>query len=106
MQENDIEKGLYIDTNQTKINSYLSITKEQLSNQQQKIYDCLCQSNEPLTDEEIWERTGMNPNSERPRRGELVHYGLVVPSELKKTRSGKMAVSWTTKNKLYNGGKV
>jgi transcription initiation factor IIE alpha subunit len=85
-----------IDTKQTRIDSFHSA--QTFCNLQQKmVYDALC-VHAPLTDEEIGELTGLNGNSVRPRRGELVSAGLVVPSGFKVTRSGRKAVSWITKN--------
>jgi transcription initiation factor IIE alpha subunit len=50
----------------------------------------------PLTDEEMQERLGMNPSTQRPRRIELVHAGLVRDSDQRrKTRSGRWAIVWT-----------
>ncbi len=47
------------------------------------------------TDEEIQEVTGMEGNTERPRRTELVRLGLVKDSgQVRKTRSGRDAVVW------------
>lgn len=48
-----------------------------------------------LTDEEIQARLHMNPSTERPRRIELVNFGLVKDSgATKTTRSGRAAVIW------------
>lgn len=48
-----------------------------------------------LTDEEIQQRLKMNPNTERPRRIELVIAGAVRPSTRKRpTASGRLATVW------------
>ncbi len=53
----------------------------------------------PATDEEMQRRIPMSPNTQRPRRRELVLKGLVVDSMLRrKTRSGCNAIVWTIKN--------
>ena len=50
---------------------------------------------EGLTDEQIQERTGLSPNSARPRRVELVQAGMVFDSAVRReTRSGTKAVVW------------
>lgn len=88
---------ILVDTQQTKLEAF-SRTKEYFTLQQKIIYDALC-LHAPLTDEEITELTGLPGNSVRPRRGELVKAGMVVPSDFKITRSGRKAVSWITKNR-------
>lgn len=50
----------------------------------------------PRTDEQLQERTGMNPSTERPRRGELVRLGLVRNTgQVELTHSGRKATVWT-----------
>lgn len=47
------------------------------------------------TDEELQDLLQMNPNTERPRRVELVRMGLVRDSGLTRTtRSGRKATVW------------
>lgn len=49
----------------------------------------------PKTDEEICKATGLRGSSVRPRRGELVHEGLVVDSgQVRPTHSGRDAIVW------------
>ena len=49
----------------------------------------------PLTDEQIADRLGMEPNTVRPRRGELVRDGLVVAvDDQGRTRTGSKATRW------------
>jgi len=49
----------------------------------------------PLTDEQIAERLAMEPNTVRPRRGELVKAGLVrAVDEEGRTRTGSRATRW------------
>lgn len=49
----------------------------------------------PLTDEEMQERLPMPPNTQRPRRLELVAGGLVEDSgTTRPTRSGRQATVW------------
>lgn len=47
-----------------------------------------------LTDEEAQHISGLDGNSQRPRRGELRARGLIEPCGKKKTRSGREAVAW------------
>jgi hypothetical protein len=50
-----------------------------------------------MTDEEITTRTGLAPNSVRPRRVELVARGLVKDSGMRRpTVSGRQATVWVT----------
>lgn len=46
------------------------------------------------TDEEMQDRLGMNPSTQRPRRVELAAAGLIVDCSCRKTRSGRNAVVW------------
>lgn len=49
----------------------------------------------PLTDEQIAERLGMEPNTARPRRFDLVKLGLVqAVDEEGRTRTGSRATRW------------
>ena len=49
----------------------------------------------PATDEEIQGALGMDPSTERPRRGELVKAGKVRASGLfGQTRTGRQAIRW------------
>lgn len=48
-----------------------------------------------MTDEEVQQALGMNPSSQRPRRGELVDAGLVVDSGVRRdTQAGLEAIVW------------
>ena len=48
-----------------------------------------------LTDEELQTRLGLNPSTQRPRRVELVHFGVIRDSgRTRPTRSGKQATVW------------
>lgn len=51
-------------------------------------------NNGPRTDEQLVDELEMNPNSERPRRGELVHDGLVRKVGTGLTKSGRKAAVW------------
>ena len=61
-----------------------------------QVLGCLKRSLEyGCTDHEIQTQLGMDPSTERPRRGELVAAGLVVDSGfVRPTPSGRMATVW------------
>lgn len=58
-----------------------------------RVLECI-REHGPLTDEEIQQRTGMNPSTQRPRRIELMRAGLIVEAGVKPTASGRKAVAW------------
>lgn len=48
-----------------------------------------------MTDEEVCDELGINPSSERPRRGELLDSGLITESgKTRRTKSGRQATVW------------
>ena len=47
-----------------------------------------------LTDEELQKVTGLNPSSERPRRGELVEMGMIGEAGRRKGQSGRWMTLW------------
>lgn len=54
-----------------------------------------CTGNYGCTDEELQQRLGMNPSTQRPRRVELVEGGWIQDSERRRrTSSGRSAVVW------------
>jgi hypothetical protein len=66
-----------------------------LNTLQRRVLDLLHATPGGLTDEEIANRLGMNPSTERPRRIELARRGLVVKAGTRKTASGRNADVWT-----------
>jgi transcription initiation factor IIE alpha subunit len=88
-------------TEWTRNNSYYSLSEENIGQQQKKVYDCILLHGN-VTDEEIELFTGIKGSSVRPRRGELLKKGLIVPSYLKITSSGRMAVSWCSVKKVWS----
>jgi len=55
------------------------------------------------TDEEAQHALGMNPSTQRPRRGELVEQGLVRDSgRTRATLSGRQAVVWVAEQETRN----
>lgn len=64
----------------------------------QQVLDLLRACPGGLTDEELQQRLGMNPSTERPRRVELVALGLVADSgRTGRTASGRSAVLWVAR---------
>lgn len=62
---------------------------------QTKVLECLKRWPEGLTDLEIQDALGMDPSTERPRRGELERKKLIKNSgRTRATRSGRQAVVW------------
>jgi len=53
---------------------------------------------EGATDEECQRELGMNPSTQRPRRGELVDAGLIVESGTRLTASRRRAAVWRAAN--------
>ncbi|HEY5552423.1 MAG TPA: hypothetical protein VIK52_11075 [Opitutaceae bacterium] len=61
----------------------------------ERVFNAVAASACGLTDEEIQDRLGMNPSTQRPRRIELVADGLVRDMGLsRQTKSGTSAVVW------------
>ena len=59
----------------------------------------------PKTDEEIGKATGLRGSTVRPRRGELVHEGLVEDSgQVRPTESGRDAIVWRVKEPDQGAG--
>jgi hypothetical protein len=57
--------------------------------------EIVCRGKEGATDEELQVDLGMSPNTERPRRVELVRGGFVVDSGMvRKTQASRYAVVW------------
>lgn len=53
---------------------------------------------EGLTDEQIQDSMGLNGNTQRPRRWELVNAGLVIRKGTRTVRSGHKAIVWAAAN--------
>lgn len=73
-----------------------SLTLEQINDGHRRVLNALWRHRERgLTDEEIQHLGGLNPSTERPRRGELVEAGMVEETEERRaTKSGRMAKVW------------
>lgn len=73
-----------------------SLSEQALTEQQRRVLNALWKARPGgLTDEEIQRITGLNPSSERPRRGELLAQGWIEDSgTTRPTESGRSAVVW------------
>lgn len=59
------------------------------------IFDWLDKQPNGATDEEMQVALGMNPSTQRPRRGEMVKLGMVAKTPFTRTtKSGKKAIVW------------
>jgi transcription initiation factor IIE alpha subunit len=61
--------------------------------QRRKVYDLICRWGE-ATDSEIQRALGMNGNTERPRRVELVRQGLIKDSGHRIAENGREMILW------------
>jgi hypothetical protein len=61
---------------------------------QRRVLELMTANPEGLTDEEMQTRLGMNPSTQRPRRGELADAGLIVRCGVRKTASNRNADVW------------
>jgi hypothetical protein len=71
-----------------------SLSPATLNAMQRRVLELLAAWPQGLTDEEMQHKLGMNPNTQRPRRGELARAGLVVECGTRRTTSGRMASVW------------
>jgi transcription initiation factor IIE alpha subunit len=71
-----------------------SLTPVALNAMQRRVLELLAVWPQGLTDEEMQQRLGMNPSTQRPRRIELMRRGLVAEAGTRRTTSGRMAVVW------------
>jgi hypothetical protein len=68
--------------------------KPEQANLRERVYEAIAASPCGLTDEQIAERTGLNPSTARPRRIELWKAGRVNGLGQERTRSGRWATLW------------
>lgn len=67
--------------------------KECAATQRNRVLEFIRSAHE-VTDQEIQTALGMSPQTECPRRIELQRAGLIMPVGKRKTRSGRMAITW------------
>jgi hypothetical protein len=71
---------------------------DKLPDLRRKVLDALHRHESGLTDEELQDVCMMEPNTERPRRRELVQAGLVMDSGRRRPlKSGKAGTVWQVK---------
>lgn len=72
-----------------------SLTPETLGSLQRRVFEFIRdRGEEGATDEECQRELGMNPSTQRPRRGELADAGLIVESGTRLTSSRRRATVW------------
>jgi hypothetical protein len=89
----------------TSVAAAASVEGVPASTWRQKVYEYIdSQGYLGATDEEVQEALGMNPSTQRPRRVELVRFGVVRDSGVtRKTRSNRSAVVWVSRKGLEGG---
>lgn len=79
----------------TSLEAAASLTPATLNAMQRRVYQFIQDQGERgATDEECQRGLGMNPSSQRPRRGELADAGLIVKAGVRKTSSKRNADVW------------
>lgn len=78
---------------QTSLLSYQSLTKKELGDRQQQVFDAI-ERNGSMSNEEISLFLGLPIQSVTGRVNELARYGYLVVAGLTTTRSGRSAKLW------------
>lgn len=89
----DTDEVPYVTGSSTSKNAAHAITGEAVT-LREALWLWLCEHG-PATDEEMAEKLGMNPNTQRPRRRELEKEGRVRKAGKHRTRSGATADLWS-----------
>lgn len=85
----------YVRGSATSLEAAASLTPETMSALQRRVLEFIAsRGEEGATDEECQSELGMNPSTQRPRRGELANAGLIVKSGKRLTSSHKRATVW------------
>lgn len=85
----------YVRGSATSMEAAASLTPETLSGMQRRLFEFIRdRGEEGATDEECQRELGMNPSTQRPRRGELEDAGLIVKSGARLTSSRRRAAVW------------
>lgn len=83
----------------TSLDAALSVAAD-VPNLRDRVLACLLAHPDGLTDEEMQAALSMNPNTQRPRRVELIEAGLVEDSGARRlTVAGRKAVVWRASRK-------
>lgn len=89
----------YVRGSATSMEAAASLTPETLSGMQRRVFEFIRdRGKEGATDEECQRELGMNPSTQRPRRGELADAGLIVESGTRLTASRRRAAVWRAAN--------
>lgn len=91
---------LYVKGSKTSLDAALSNTAN--STQRERVYRAIQRAGKRgMTDEEIQIALDMNPNTQRPRRVELQHIGLIKDSmDRRKTKARRDAAVWIVRLEL------
>lgn len=65
-----------------------------------QVYKAIAEAPDGLTDEQIQDATGMNPNTQRPRRLELYRDERITHKGKRPTKSGRAATVWVINQPL------
>lgn len=85
----------FVRGSQTSAEAAASLTPETLGALQRRVFEFIRDRGEDgATDEECQQQLGMNPSTQRPRRGELADGGLIVASGTRLTSSRRRATVW------------
>lgn len=85
----------YVRGSATSAAAAASLTAETMNALQRRVLDFIAsRGEEGATDEECQRELGMNPSTQRPRRGELANAGLIVESGTRLTSSRRRATVW------------
>lgn len=85
----------YVRGSETSAAAAASMTPETMSALQRRVLEFISsRGEEGATDEECQRELGMNPSTQRPRRGELANAGLIVESGTRLTASRRRATVW------------
>jgi hypothetical protein len=85
----------YVRGSETSAAAAASLTPETMSVLQRRVLEFISsRGEEGATDEECQRELGMNPSTQRPRRGELANAGLIVEAGTRLTSSRRRATVW------------
>jgi hypothetical protein len=85
----------YVRESETSAAAAASLTPEALGSLQRRVLEFIRdRGEEGATDEECQRELGMNPSTQRPRRGELANAGLIVEAGTRLTSSRRRATVW------------
>lgn len=90
-----VVRAPYVRGSETSREAAESLSPSEISGAKRRILDFISsRGEEGATDEECQRELGMNPSSQRPRRGELANTGLIVKAGKRMNASQKRATVW------------